>query len=355
MPKNLLLESISKVYGRLSAVKNVSLEIKEGEFVTLLGPSGCGKTTTLRMIAGFETPTSGKIRYDGKVINNLIPQRRNFGIVFQSYALFPHMRVKENVAFGLKMHRYPKEKIGRRVDELLKMVGLSEHKEKYPPELSGGMQQRVALARAMAPSPEVILLDEPLSALDAKIRVRLRAEIKQLQADLGITTIYVTHDQEEALSISDRVVIMNEGEIEQIDRPIDVYKNPHSRYVADFVGTTNFFDGMLEGNVVRGEGFELRVSQGSGIRAGPVTAAIRPESIEILKPGKKGKLVSGNIIEGNLMVVVFLGLMVRLVVRTAGRDLIVDSLEKSYEELGVDRGDSLRLYLPPDAFRVYER
>ena len=355
MPKNLLLENVSKVYGRLYAVRNVSLEIKEGEFVTLLGPSGCGKTTTLRMIAGFEDPTSGKIRYDGKVINNLIPQRRKFGIVFQSYALFPHMKVKENVAFGLKMHRYPKEEIDRRVDELLRMVGLSEHREKYPPELSGGMQQRVALARAMAPSPEVILLDEPLSALDAKIRVRLRAEIKQLQADLGITTIYVTHDQEEALSISDRVVIMNEGEIEQIDRPIDVYKNPHSKYVADFVGTTNFFDGMFEGNVVHGEGFQLQVSQGSGIRAGPVTAAIRPEKIEILKAGETRELASGNILEGNLMVVVFLGLMVRMVVWTAGREVIVDFLEKSYEELGVERGDSLRLYLPPGALRVYER
>lgn len=355
MPKNLVLENISKEFGKLYAVKDVDLEIKEGEFVTLLGPSGCGKTTTLRMIAGFETPSAGTIRYDGKVINDLIPQKRKFGIVFQSYALFPHMRVRENVAFGLKMHHYPKEKIGPRVDELLTMVGLAEHKRKYPPELSGGMQQRVALARALAPSPEVILLDEPLSALDAKIRVRLRAEIKQLQADLGITTIYVTHDQEEALSISDRVVIMNQGEIEQIDRPIDVYKNPHSKYVADFVGTSNFFDGELEGNLIRGEGFEVQVAKTNGLKNGPVTAAIRPEKIEVLDAADSRKLAASNVLEGKLMVVVFLGLMVRLVVRAEGRDLIVDFLEKSYEEMGLERGESLRLYLPPEAFRVYGR
>ena len=355
MPKKLQLENVSKEFNKLHAVKDVNLEIAEGEFVTLLGPSGCGKTTTLRMIAGFETPTSGNIRYDGRVINDLIPQRRNFGIVFQSYALFPHMKVKENVAFGLKMHRYPKDKTRRRVDELLRMVGLEEHKEKYPPELSGGMQQRVALARALAPSPEVILLDEPLSALDAKIRIRLRAEIKQLQTDLGITTIYVTHDQEEALSISDRVVVMNRGEIEQIDRPLDIYKNPRSRYVADFVGTSNFFEGELAANLLRGEDFQLEVAQPAGRLAGPVTAAIRPEEIEILKVGEAQAPAQRNILTGHLVVVTFLGLMVRLVVRAGARELIVDFLEKRYEESGLHRGDSLRLYLPPEAFRVYPR
>ncbi len=354
MPKNLVLENVSKVFLRLHAVKNIDLKIKEGEFVTLLGPSGCGKTTTLRMIAGFETPTSGKIFYDNKVINDLIPQKRNFGIVFQSYALFPHMKVKENVAFGLKMHKYTKNKIEERVDELLHMVGLIEHKEKYPPELSGGMQQRVALARALAPNPEVILLDEPLSALDAKIRVKLRAEIKQLQIDLGITTIYVTHDQEEALSISDRVVIMNQGEIEQIDKPINIYKNPESKYVANFVGTSNFFEGELKNNVIHGKDFELKVSQANGIKSGLVTGAIRPEKIEIVMNQETEDLVPQNILTGKLMVVVFLGLMVRLLVRVGDRDIIVDFLEKRYEELGINRGDNLRLYLPPGAFRVYK-
>ena len=289
------------------------------------------------------------------MINDLIPQRRNFGIVFQSYALFPHMKVKENVAFGLKMHRYPKDRIRRRVDELLHMVGLMEHKEKYPPELSGGMQQRVALARALAPSPEVILLDEPLSALDAKIRVKLRAEIKQLQTDLGITTIYVTHDQEEALSISDRVVVMNQGEIEQIDRPLDIYKNPKSRYVADFVGTSNFFEGELSGSRLSGRDFQFEVAQPAGKLAGPVTAAIRPEKIEILTEREAGARAAGNLLAGHLVVVTFLGLMVRLVVRAGERELIVDFLEKRYEESGLHPGDSLRLYLPPEAFRVYPR
>ncbi len=355
MPKKLQLENVSKEFNRLPAVKDVNLEIGEGEFVTLLGPSGCGKTTTLRMIAGFETPTSGNIRYDGRVINDLIPQRRNFGIVFQSYALFPHMKVRENVAFGLKMHGYPKDSVRRRVEELLHMVGLEEHREKYPPELSGGMQQRVALARALAPNPEVILLDEPLSALDAKIRVKLRAEIKQLQTDLGITTIYVTHDQEEALSISDRVVVMNRGAIEQIDRPLDIYKNPKSRYVADFVGTSNFFEGELSGNLLLGDDFHFEVARPPGDLAGPVTAAIRPEKIEILTEREARPAAAGNLLSGRLVVVIFLGLMVRLVVRAGERELIVDFLEKRYEESGLQRGDTLRLYLPPEAFRVYPR
>jgi len=355
MPKKLQLENVSKEFNSLAAVKDVNLEIGEGEFVTLLGPSGCGKTTTLRMIAGFETPTSGNIRYDGKLINDLIPQRRNFGIVFQSYALFPHMKVRENVAFGLKMHKYPKDKTRARVEELLRLVGLEEHREKYPPELSGGMQQRVALARALAPSPEVILLDEPLSALDAKIRVKLRAEIKQLQTDLGITTIYVTHDQEEALSISDRVVVMNRGEIEQIDRPLDIYKNPKSRYVADFVGTSNFFEGELAGNRLDGTDFQFEVAQPPGKLSGPVTAAIRPESIEILSEREAQQTAGSNLLSGRLVVVTFLGLMVRLVVRAGERELIVDFLEKRYEESGLHRGDTLRLYLPPEAFRIYPR
>ena len=251
------------------------------------------------------------------------------------------------------MHHYPRDKTRQRVEALLRMVGLEGHQEKYPPELSGGMQQRVALARALAPSPEVILLDEPLSALDAKIRVKLRAEIKQLQTDLGITTIYVTHDQEEALSISDRVVVMNQGEIEQIDRPLDIYKNPRSRYVADFVGTSNFFDGELAGNLLKGRDFQFEVVPPAGDLSGPVTAAIRPEKIEIL--GARERPIGGNLLTGHLVVVTFLGLIVRLVVRLKERELIVDFLEKRYEESGLRPGDSVRLYLPPEAFRLYPR
>lgn len=353
MAKNLKIENVSKIYGRLYAVNRINLEVKEGEFLTLLGPSGCGKTTTLRMIAGFETPDEGKLIYDDKVINTLIPQKRNFGIVFQSYALFPHMKVKENIAFGLKMHKYPKEKIEKRVENLLDLVGLLEHREKYPPQLSGGMQQRVALARALAPSPELILLDEPLSALDAKIRVKLRGEIKQLQAELGITTIYVTHDQEEALSISDRVVVMKHGVIEQVDIPISIYKNPVSRYVADFVGTSNFFEGELDDGFIKGKDFIIKVSN-RGKLTGNVTAAIRPEKIEIIKNiSSEESIEKSNLIEGKLTVIVFLGLMVRLLVRTGDMDIIVDYLEKRFETLGVKRGDTIKLYFPPEEFTVY--
>ncbi len=356
MAKNLQLKDISKKFDNVFAVRDMNLEIKEGEFITLLGPSGCGKTTTLRMIAGFETPTSGEIIYGGKVINDLIPQRRNFGIVFQSYALFPHMRVSENVAFGLKMHKYPKDKIEKRVDELLDIVGLKEHKHKYPAELSGGMQQRVALARALAPSPEVLLLDEPLSALDAKIRVKLRAEIKQLQVELGITTVYVTHDQEEALSISDRVVVMNHGIIEQIDEPVAIYKNPVSKYVADFVGTSNFFTGELENGFIKSRDYNFKVINTNGVSSGSVTAAIRPEKIEIVRGNDHSgsDIVKENIVTGKLMVVVFLGLIVRLVVKLKNQEVIVDILEKRFSDMGIKRGDDVNLYFPPEGFIVYK-
>ncbi len=354
MAKNLVLKNLSKKFDNIYAVKNMNLEIKDGEFITLLGPSGCGKTTTLRMIAGFETPTDGEINYGGRVINDLIPQKRNFGIVFQSYALFPHMRVSENVAFGLKMHKYPKDKIDQRVDELLNIVGLREHKHKYPAELSGGMQQRVALARALAPSPEVLLLDEPLSALDAKIRVKLRAEIKQLQVDLGITTIYVTHDQEEALSISDRVVVMNQGIIEQIDKPVAIYKNPISKYVADFVGTSNFFEGRLSDGIVDNPEGKFKVTNAIGIKSGMVTAAIRPEKVEIIGDKADSSVAIQNVVSGKLMVIVFLGLIVRLVIRLKTQDVIVDMLEKRFTEMGIERGETVKLYFPPEGFIVYK-
>ncbi len=354
MAKNLILEDISKIFNDIYAVNSANLEIKEGEFLTLLGPSGCGKTTTLRMIAGFEIPDAGKVIYDGKVINNVIPQNRSFGIVFQSYALFPHLKVYDNVAFGLRRHKYPKNKIPERVNKLLDMVGLIRDKEKYPPQLSGGMQQRVALARALAPNPEVLLLDEPLSALDAKIRVKLRAEIKQLQADLGITTIYVTHDQEEALSISDRVVVMKEGLIEQVDEPISIYKKPVSKYVADFVGTTNFFDGAIKQGVIHGENFNLKV-EGFDEVEGDVSAAIRPEKIKVITSKKEGEKVNFNKLTGELLVVIFLGLMVRLVIRIGNEDIIVDSVESVFIESGVKRGESIDLYLPPDEFIVFKK
>ncbi len=351
MANNLVLKDISKSFDKFQAVKKINLEIGKGEFLTLLGPSGCGKTTTLRMIAGFETPTAGEIIYNGNVINDLTPQKRNFGIVFQSYALFPHMKVSENVAFGLKMHKYPKDKINSRVDEFLDIVGLKKHKHKYPPELSGGMQQRVALARALAPSPEVLLLDEPLSALDAKIRVKLRAEIKELQTELGITTIYVTHDQEEALSISDRVVIMNQGTIEQIDKPVEIYKKPTSHYVADFVGTTNFFKGEISKGMLNCGICHIKINSKGISEAGKSVAAIRPEKIEVIP---KESTLKENVITGKLVVVIFLGLIVRLIVHKNNQEIIVDILEKNFNKLGLERGQEIKLHLPPDSFLTFD-
>ncbi len=357
MAKDLVLKKVSKKFGDSYAVKGVDLVIKDGEFLTLLGPSGCGKTTTLRMIAGFETITEGTITYNGSVINNLMPQQRKFGIVFQSYALFPHMRVDENVAFGLKMQKYPKDRMDARVNELLGIVGLQQHKKKYPAELSGGMQQRVALARALAPHPDVILLDEPLSALDAKIRVKLRAEIKQLQVKLGVTMIYVTHDQEEALSISDRVVVMNRGVIEQVDIPIEIYKNPKSEYVADFVGSNNFCNGKLTGGNldISDKSFVFKVDYDPSLESSRVTAAIRPERIEVMNSRDSSKVEQENIIKGELVVFTFLGLIVRLVVNVDGKDIYVDMLEKNFTKLKLSRGDQVVLYLPPDGFLIFTK
>ena len=352
MTENLILKDISKSFDKFQAVKKINLEVKKGEFLTLLGPSGCGKSTTLRMIAGFESPTEGEIIYNDNVINDLTPQKRNFGIVFQSYALFPHMKVSDNVAFGLRMHKYPKDKIDTRVDELLDIVGLIQAKHKYPPELSGGMQQRVALARALAPSPEVLLLDEPLSALDAKIRVKLRSEIKELQTELGITTIYVTHDQEEALSISDRVVIMNHGTIEQIDIPVEIYKKPTSQYVADFVGTSNFFKGKLENGILQTENCSLSIKNDSGITAGDITASIRPEQIEVISEDNS---ITENVITSKLVVIIYLGLIVRLIIRKNNHEIIVDILEKDFTRMKLERGQDIKVHFPSTSFLIFNK
>jgi len=262
------------------------------------------------------------------------------------------MKVSDNVAFGLRMHKYPKDKIDTRVDELLDIVGLIQAKHKYPPELSGGMQQRVALARALAPSPEVLLLDEPLSALDAKIRVKLRSEIKELQTELGITTIYVTHDQEEALSISDRVVIMNHGTIEQIDIPVEIYKKPTSQYVADFVGTSNFFKGKLENGILQTENCSLSIKNDSGITAGDITASIRPEQIEVISEDNS---ITENVITSKLVVIIYLGLIVRLIIRKNNHEIIVDILEKDFTRMKLERGQDIKVHFPSTSFLIFNK
>jgi len=354
MAKDLKLENLTKIFGALVAVDSVNLEIREGEFVCLLGPSGCGKTTILRMITGFEIPTEGKVIYDGKIINALMPQQRDFGIIFQSYALFPNMNVHENISFGLKMRKMPKKPMRERVHEMLDLVGLYDWRENYPAQLSGGQQQRVALARALAPNPSVLLLDEPLSALDAKIRVRLRAVIKRLQQELGITMIYVTHDQEEALAIADRVVVMEQGKIKQEGTPLEIYKFPKSSFVADFVGTSNFFQGKRQRDKVRFKDWEFLVPALETMSAEDIYLAIRPEKIEVMRPGETPEAVErSNLTHGRIEVITFLGAVVRLVISMDGDEIICDMVEKDFELKNLNRGDSVELYFPPEAFLAY--
>lgn len=242
MKKHLRVDGITKTFGREIALNNISFSIKEGEFVSVLGPSGCGKTTLLRVIAGLESPNQGKVYLKDKDITALPPAGRNFGIVFQSYALFPNLTAKQNIAYGLKNQGYSKKEISKKIDEVLNLVNLNQIGDKYPSQLSGGQQQRIALCRALALDPDFLLLDEPLSALDAKVREKLRREIKKLQQKIGITTILVTHDQEEALTMGDRVVVMNNSTIEQFDTPQNIYEKPVNPFVADFIGTINFLE-----------------------------------------------------------------------------------------------------------------
>ena len=279
------LSRLEKSFGANHVVKSFDLGIKQGEFVSLLGPSGCGKTTVLRMVAGFETPSAGAIVIDGQDVTDQRPNQRNIGMVFQAYALFPNMTVAENVAFGLKIKGLSKPEAEARVREMLGLIGLADFGSRYPFQLSGGQQQRVALARALAPRPRVLLLDEPLSALDAKIRVSLRAEIREIQQKLGITTIFVTHDQEEALSMSDRVVVMNGGRAEQVGAPFEVYNHPKTRFVAHFVGTLNTLEAVVTdpgAGMVAVQGQPLRLPQGVQAQAGAtLTLALRPEAVHL--------------------------------------------------------------------------
>ena len=305
------LTGIQKRFGPTVAVEDFNLGAARGEFVSFLGPSGCGKTTTLRMIAGFEVPSAGSIALDGADITYRPPNRRNVGMVFQSYALFPNMSVGDNVGFGLKVRKRPTDQIRKRVQELLDLVHLGDKAARYPYQLSGGQQQRVALARALAFEPQVLLLDEPLSALDAKIRVVLRHEIRAIQRQLGITTVYVTHDQEEALSLSDRVVVMSEGRVEQIGTPFEVYNFPATAFVASFVGTLNVLPAAVvdpSAGRMKVAGQEIRISSPVAASAGStISLALRPEMVS-LGGGPEG----ANTLRGTVADVSFLGSIVRI-------------------------------------------
>jgi ABC-type Fe3+/spermidine/putrescine transport system ATPase subunit len=310
------------------AVDHVSADIGEGEFVTLLGPSGCGKTTTLRMVAGLVDPTAGQILFDGQVMNNVPPHRRNIGLAFQSHALFPHLSVARNIAFGLEVKRTPKAEIQRRVTEMLDMIELSHHADRMPSQLSGGQQQRVALARMLATDPRVLLFDEPLSALDRNLRDTLKYSILDLQRRTGKTAIYVTHDQSEAFAISDRIFVMNEGRIEQAGTQLDIYLRPRTEFVASFVGDNNAIPGEVVGHVpspagepklvdVKAGGMRLRGLDPGNVRAGDqVLAFVRPENIEILADAPTAD--EPNLVRGRIEQIVFEGPTVRVVVDADG-------------------------------------
>ncbi|MBV8652181.1 MAG: ABC transporter ATP-binding protein, partial [Alphaproteobacteria bacterium] len=296
------IKSVQKSYGPVTVVRDFNLAVERGEFISFLGPSGCGKTTTLRMVAGFETATSGTIHINGKDVTPLRPNQRNIGMVFQSYALFPNLTIADNVGFGLKVAKRPAAEIKARVEEMLRVIKLPQLASRYPYQLSGGQQQRVALARALATKPQVLLLDEPLSALDAKIRVSLREEIKAVQRNLGITTIYVTHDQEEALSMSDRIVVMSEGRIEQVGTPSEIYNDPKTRFVASFVGTLSILRGKVtdtkSGRIVVDDQ-EIIAGRGvAGAQTGETRSlALRPEAVSLDGIGDDRNAMKGTIEE----------------------------------------------------------
>lgn len=318
MMAGLRLEGLTKHYGDFQAAQNVNLDIPQGEFLVLLGPSGCGKTTTLRMIAGFVEPTAGNVQIGGRDVTHLPPWKRNTGLVFQSYALFPHMTTAENVAFGLEMRGVPKADIRPRVMTALSMVQLDHLADRYPRQMSGGQQQRVALARALVFQPDVLLLDEPLSNLDAKLRHEVRIEIRSLQRRLGITAVIVTHDQEEALIMGDRLVVMSEGQVRQIGTQRDLYENPANRFVAGFVGRSTFLEGELQDGKIRTSGGLVVSSSSTG--SGAAVMALRPERLRITSEALPDMQ---NSIPGDVEIVSYMGGLIDLHIRLSPSDLVI--------------------------------
>jgi putative spermidine/putrescine transport system ATP-binding protein len=320
----LQLENLHRQFGSFKALNGIDITLGEGEFLSLLGPSGCGKTTALRIVAGFDRPNAGRVVIEGKDLAGVAPNKRDMGMVFQAYSLFPNMTARQNVEFGLRIRGKDKSDRRKRVDDLLELVGLGHAGDRYPHQLSGGMQQRVALARALAIEPRVLLLDEPLSALDAKVRVQLREEIRRIQLELGITTLYVTHDQEEALAVSDHVAVMYGGVIEQMGTPAEMYTSPATPFVAEFIGTMNRLDSrVVDGSTgeVEYDGKRLRIDAARGRQNGErVLLLIRPEALELEAAGN-GASTNGNTLRGEVLTQTFLGPVTRL--KVSG-DLIAD-------------------------------
>ena len=345
---------LRKNFGDLAAVDGIDLQVPGGEFFSLLGPSGCGKTTTLRMIAGFEQPTSGQIILDGSDVAYTPPHQRNVNTVFQNYALFPHLNVFDNVAFGLRRARRPKAEVKQRVGQALELVQLSGYERRKSSQLSGGQQQRVALARALVLNPAVLLLDEPLGALDAKLRKALQIELKALQQEVGITFLYVTHDQEEALTMSDRLAVMNAGHVEQVGAPQDVYEDPETLFVADFLGVSNLMEARIVSSgagacKVAVDGYELE-TRGTDLNiTGAAKIVIRPELVELEEHGAPS---GQNRIPGMVERLVYVGSAVQVIVRAATGDSLQALVQNTGKGPSFEQGTPVQVHLPPDALRV---
>ncbi len=345
---------VTKMFGSFTALREVSFDIYEGELICFLGPSGCGKTTLLRAIAGLDLQTAGRIEQAGRDISALPPDQRDFGIVFQSYALFPNLTIYKNIAYGLENRRMSRADIDKRVAELVALVGLEGEERKYPAQLSGGQQQRVALARALATSPGLLLLDEPLSALDARVRVHLRHEIRELQRRLGVTTVMVTHDQEEALTMADRIVVMNRGVIEQIGTPVEIYREPINAFVADFIGTMNFLSATVVGEKrVRVGEIEFECA-GRGVTGGDktVTVSFRPEDVAVrgVKPGQT------NSLEVRIEYLEFQGSFIRARLGQdglGGQTMLADFSINVVRDLNIVPDMTLRIALPPERIHIF--
>ncbi len=344
MSKHIIeLENICKTFDNSEVLKNINLHIDENEFVTLLGPSGCGKSTILRLIAGFEAPTSGTIRFDGVDLANVMPYERRVNTVFQKYALFPHLNVFDNIAFGLRIKKLPGSEIKNKVHRVLDLVNLSGFENRSISSLSGGQQQRIAIARAIVNEPEVLLLDEPLAALDLKLRKGMQLELKNMQRELGITFLYVTHDQEEALTMSDTVVVMKEGVIQQIGTPIDVYNEPKNAYVADFIGESNIIDGIMKKDcLVNIFGIDFECVDTGFSKDENIDVVIRPEDIVLSEPGE-GK------IDGKVISVTFKGVHYEMQIESFGYKWLV------HNTVMYDVGEEVSLYVKPFDIHIMKK
>lgn len=352
----LSIRDLEKSFESFQALKGINLDIERGEFVCFLGPSGCGKTTLLRAIAGLDPQDRGSIHMGGRDVSHAPPADRDFGIVFQSYALFPNLTVAENVGYGLVNRRQPKAAVTARVDELLALVGLGNQGQKFPVQLSGGQQQRVALARALATSPDLLLLDEPLSALDAKVRVRLRDEMRSLQQRLGVTTVMVTHDQEEALAMADRIVVMNHGVVEQVGTPQEIYRRPATPFVADFVGHMTFLDAVVTGpSSVRVDELELLVDHRNDLPVGTrVRLAMRPEEVKVRALTDD----TPNRFEAEVRDLSFLGAFCRAHLTPAKSrttDICADFSANAMRDLAIEPGSTMAIAFPPQSLHVFAK